>query len=280
MGAPVNILVLDETEDVRGYLSSAFPKIDFKVLKLSTAEETVAHATKDSPAIVFINGDDPFFSSTVAQLKSDGATKDVPVVLLTSGESTDLLVDQWFAACPPDFTAKRPITGGFLSDHIKALFDSDAEASSGAKKKKKSDSAPSPSAAPAEDSQLVKALTEQIATLDDELQTLRKNAKSSESSEDAAAAVDEAVAEAKAAADIEIANRDKRIAELQEAIEKRATEGTELKTRIEEMEASRAAQAETAQAEADSVAETAKAAAEAATTATPPETQHTGRNRR
>ena len=40
MGTPLNILVLDETEDVRGYLTATFPKSDFKVLKLSTAEET------------------------------------------------------------------------------------------------------------------------------------------------------------------------------------------------------------------------------------------------
>ncbi|MEC9390774.1 MAG: hypothetical protein VX944_11940, partial [Myxococcota bacterium] len=258
MGKALQILVLDQREDVRGYLNSHHPGTDLKVLKVSTPEDAVAHASA-STALIFVNGDDPDMAQTVALIKGTPTTAAIPVVLLTDGSQHDLLVDQWYSATPPDFTAKRPISSGFLDEPLRAIFRSESPS-------KTAEKAPAAPAAPPpkDDSQLVKALTDQLAALNKEVKELKEAAEAQEGSGDAAAEAERAAEAARAASQVEIEGHTKRIAELEDTLAKRTESIAAFKERIEQLEQARTAQANAAQAEADRLAEEAKAAAEAA----------------
>ena len=58
MSEPLRILVLDQHEDVRGYLASAVPDSNFDVLSVSTADDLLNHAQKKTPFVIFVDGDD------------------------------------------------------------------------------------------------------------------------------------------------------------------------------------------------------------------------------
>ena len=121
--------------------------------------------------MIFVDGDEAGLANSVSALKADPTTANIPIVLLTTGSSTDILVDLWFSYSPPDFTVRRPISNGFLDEHIQALATQGTSKKSGSKTKDspKTSKAPPPAAAPTGDSQLVKALTEQIANMDEEI---------------------------------------------------------------------------------------------------------------
>ena len=110
MSNPLRVLVLDQHEDVRGYLANTLSEQQFDVLNVSTTEDLLSHAAQRTPFAIFIDGDDADLARSVTALKSNPNTANVPTILITSGASTDILIDLWFSHAPPDFTVRRPIS--------------------------------------------------------------------------------------------------------------------------------------------------------------------------
>ena len=118
MSQPLNVLVLDSQEDVRSYLSTRFSEQSFKVQTVTTAEDAYEQACKNTPWLIIVNGDDAEHANAISTIKTEGALRGIPVVMITSGNMSEAIIDQWFSNTPPDFTVKRPIHAGFLDEHL------------------------------------------------------------------------------------------------------------------------------------------------------------------
>ena len=112
MSKPLQILVLDEHEDVKAYFGSAFPKIPIEVLTVSAPNDLLTRATSHAPILIFIDGDTPEKAAIVQTLKAQSTTMDIPIVVMSSGNSTDALIDLWFALSPPDFASSALLLMG------------------------------------------------------------------------------------------------------------------------------------------------------------------------
>ena len=51
MSNPLRVLVLDQHEDVRGYLANTLSEQQFDVLNVSTTEDLLSHAAQRHPII-------------------------------------------------------------------------------------------------------------------------------------------------------------------------------------------------------------------------------------
>ena len=188
MTAAIKVLVLDDSANIQAFLKSSFPKAKTEIVRASTPEDAIAQAAKENPALAFIDGDDPERAEALKALKTSSPS--MKIVVLSGGENTDSLIDLWFSHTAPDVTAARPINSEFLTTQLADVFG-------GEQKKAKPTPTVEPAAsASAGESQLVKALSDQIAALDEELKTLRGQAASAADD----GAIEEAVASAKAEA--------------------------------------------------------------------------------
>ena len=59
MTAPVKVLLLDDVLDLQGFLATSFPESNTAIIRASTPEDALAQASKERPALAFIDGDDP-----------------------------------------------------------------------------------------------------------------------------------------------------------------------------------------------------------------------------
>ena len=122
MTAPVKLLLLDDVLDLQGFLATSFPESNTAIIRASTPEDALAQASKERPAIAFIDGDDPDRAEAVQPLKA--AVPSMKIVVLSSGDNTDPLVDLWFSYCPPDVTVARPIRDDFLARQLDDVLGS------------------------------------------------------------------------------------------------------------------------------------------------------------
>ncbi len=134
MGKAPRILVMDAREDVASYLSKHLPDQEFDIQKISDLEDGMAAAHGHIPALILINGDDPAGIALATQFKDDPKLQDVPLVVLAEGHASEALVGHWFSDRPADFYVHRPLSGGFLDDHIRQMFAPTPAAAATAKK--------------------------------------------------------------------------------------------------------------------------------------------------
>ena len=244
MSQPLNVLVLDSQEDVRSYLSTRFSEQSFKVQTVTTAEDAYEQACKNTPWLIIVNGDDAEHANAISTIKTEGALRGIRVVMITSGNMSEAIIDQWFSNTPPDFTVKRPIHAGFLDEHLQSLLPGaekpTAKTQKGKSKEKGKEDVPVESTISSGDSHLVKALTDQLAALDEELRKLRSEAAERADDTDASSAIEAA----KAAQETAIAERDQHIIELKESLARQEENLNRQQQRLEEMEEARSAQLE------------------------------------
>ena len=50
------VLVLDDSEDIKGYFKKQFPKKKVEVLNVSAPEDVLQKATSEKPVLIFIDG--------------------------------------------------------------------------------------------------------------------------------------------------------------------------------------------------------------------------------
>ena len=116
--AKETILVVEDDPDIVELLEYSLEREGYKVLAASDGEKGLSEARRRKPALVLLDLMLPGLDglSICRALKEDGATKDIPVMMLTAkGEESDVVVGLEFGAdasvrkmyCPSALSGRR-----------------------------------------------------------------------------------------------------------------------------------------------------------------------------
>lgn len=120
--AKETILVVEDDPDIVELLEYSLEREGYKVLAASDGEKGLSEARKRKPALVLLDLMLPGLDglSICRALKEDGATKDIPVMMLTAkGEESDVVVGLEFGA---DDYVRKPFSPRELIARIRAVM--------------------------------------------------------------------------------------------------------------------------------------------------------------
>lgn len=120
--AKETILVVEDDPDIVELLEYSLEREGYKVLAASDGEKGLSEARKRKPALVLLDLMLPGLDglSICRALKEDGATKDIPVMMLTAkGEESDVVVGLEFGA---DDYVRKPFSPRELIARIRAVL--------------------------------------------------------------------------------------------------------------------------------------------------------------
>jgi len=85
------ILVVDDDEDTLLVYEKTLSRVGYEVIMARNGKESVLMAKKESPDVIIMDIMMPEADgiSSILRLKSDGTTKNIPVIVATSVEETD-----------------------------------------------------------------------------------------------------------------------------------------------------------------------------------------------
>lgn len=120
--AKETILVVEDDPDIVELLEYSLEREGYKVLAASDGEKGLSEARRRKPALVLLDLMLPGLDglSICRALKEDGATKDIPVMMLTAkGEESDVVVGLEFGA---DDYVRKPFSPRELIARIRAVL--------------------------------------------------------------------------------------------------------------------------------------------------------------
>ena len=120
--AKETILVVEDDPDIVELLEYSLEREGYKVLAASDGEKGLSEARRRKPALVLLDLMLPGLDglSICRALKEDGATKDIPVMMLTAkGEESDVVVGREFGA---DDYVRKPFSPRELIARIRAVM--------------------------------------------------------------------------------------------------------------------------------------------------------------
>lgn len=120
--AKETILVVEDDPDIVELLEYSLEREGYKVLAASDGEKGLSEARRRKPALVLLDLMLPGLDglSICRALKEDGATKDIPVMMLTAkGEESDVVVGLEFGA---DDYVRKPFSPRELIARIRAVM--------------------------------------------------------------------------------------------------------------------------------------------------------------
>ena len=120
--AKETILVVEDDPDIVELLEYSLEREGYKVLAASDGEKGLSEARRRKPALVLLDLMLPGLDglSICRALKEDGATKDIPVMMLTAkGEESDVVVGREFGA---DDYVRKPFSPRELIARIRAVL--------------------------------------------------------------------------------------------------------------------------------------------------------------
>jgi CheY-like chemotaxis protein len=119
------ILVIDDEEDVRTYLSTFFSDNGLSVISAVDGKEGVQKAVAEKPDIITLDISMPEESGVKAlrDLQNNEVTKNIPVIIVT-GVSTDIkrFIESRKQVHPPEGFFEKPIDRDKLLKKVKELL--------------------------------------------------------------------------------------------------------------------------------------------------------------
>ena len=120
------ILIIDDEEDVRTYLSTFFSDNGLNAISAVDGKEGVQKAAAEKPDLITLDVSMPEESGVKAlrDLQSNEVTKNIPVILVT-GVSTDIkrFIESRKQVHPPEGFFEKPIDRDKLLKKVKELLN-------------------------------------------------------------------------------------------------------------------------------------------------------------
>jgi len=120
------ILIIDDEEDVRTYLSTFFSDNGLSAISAVDGKEGVQKAVAEKPDLITLDVSMPEESGVKAlrDLQSNEATKNIPVIIVT-GVSTDIkrFIESRKQVHPPEGFFEKPIDRDKLLKKVKELLN-------------------------------------------------------------------------------------------------------------------------------------------------------------
>ncbi len=119
------ILIIDDEEDVRTYLSTFFTDNGFSAISAVDGKEGIQKAVAEKPDIITLDISMPEESGVRAlrDLQNNEVTKNIPVIIVT-GVSTDIkrFIESRKQVHPPEGFFEKPIDRDELLKKVKELL--------------------------------------------------------------------------------------------------------------------------------------------------------------
>ena len=119
------ILIIDDEEDVRTYLSTFFSDNGLNAISAVDGKEGVQKAAAEKPDLITLDVSMPEESGVKAlrDLQSNEVTKNIPVIIVT-GVSTDIkrFIESRKQVHPPEGFFEKPIDRDKLLEKVKELL--------------------------------------------------------------------------------------------------------------------------------------------------------------
>ncbi|RKY98252.1 MAG: response regulator [Ignavibacteriae bacterium] len=120
------ILIIDDEEDVRTYLSTFFSDNGLNAISAVDGKEGVQKAAAEKPDLITLDVSMPEESGVKAlrDLQSNEVTKNIPVIIVT-GVSTDIkrFIESRKQVHPPEGFFEKPIDRDKLLEKVKELLN-------------------------------------------------------------------------------------------------------------------------------------------------------------
>ena len=89
------ILIVDDEEDVREYLTRLLARRNFKTISASSGKECLKTAAQERPDLILLDILMPEMNgyTVLASLRSDEATQGIPVIMLTAKRESDSIFE-------------------------------------------------------------------------------------------------------------------------------------------------------------------------------------------
>ena len=117
-----HILIVDDEPQVLRLLELSLEQAGYKVTTAENGQQALECADRDKPDLVIMDSVMPVMDGLEAlkQLKSNAATAEIPVVILTAKDSTSDMAQGW--ASGTDLFLTKPILTAELLDYIQTIF--------------------------------------------------------------------------------------------------------------------------------------------------------------
>jgi len=124
MAGPKRILIVDDEQDIRTYLSALFEDQGYETLQAKDGREAMEMLLTESPDIITLDISMPEKSGVkfFREIKTDDRWKHIPVIIVTgvSGDFRNFISSRHQVPAPEGFVAK-PISRDEILDLVRTL---------------------------------------------------------------------------------------------------------------------------------------------------------------